>query len=111
MHTHAEPAAGPSGSGTVVLELGPGAGTLVLHTPPDMNGTEIDISLIGSTGHHGQRTHSMVRPRHVASGTRYAAVYPGLPPGEYTIWQQDGTAAVTVTVAEGVATTASWPDR
>jgi hypothetical protein len=53
----------------------------------------------------------MVRPRHVASGTRYAAVYPGLPPGEYTIWAQDGSPAVTVTVAEGVATTASWPDR
>jgi hypothetical protein len=53
----------------------------------------------------------MVRPRHVASGTQYAAVYPGLPPGEYTIWAQDGSPAVTATVAEGVATTASWPDR
>ncbi len=103
---HAEPVAGPSGSGTVVLELGPGAGALVLHVPAEMNGTEIEVSLAGS---HGRRTHSMVRPRHVPAGTRYAAVYPGLPPGEYTIWRADQTAAMTVTVAEGTANTARWP--
>ena len=109
MHTHAEPVAGPSGSGTVVLEVGPGAGTLVLHTPAEMNGAEIEISEAGDVGQPGHRTHSMVRPRHVASGTRYAAVYPGLPPGQYTIWRADDTPAGTVTVAEGVATTANWP--
>jgi hypothetical protein len=105
---HAESAAGPSGSGTVVLELGPGAGALVLHTPAELNGAEIDIS---RASHHGHRTHSMVRPRHLAGGTRYAAVYPGLPPGEYTIWREDGTPAVTVTVAEGAAAAVSWPAR
>lgn len=105
---HAETAAGPSGSGTVVLELGPGAGALVLHTPAELNGAEIDISL---AGHQGHRTHSMVRPRHVAGGTQYAAVYPGLPPGEYTIWRDDGTPAVTVAVADGAAAAVSWPAR
>ncbi len=109
MHTNTEPVAGPSGSGTVVLELGPGAGTLVLQTPAEMNGAEIEISRAGAASEPGHRTHSMVRPRHVASGTRYAAVYPGLPPGQYTIWRADDTPAVTVIVAEGVATTASWP--
>ena len=109
MHTHAEPVAGPSGSGTVVLELGPGAGTLVLHTPAEMNGAEIEISEAGGAGQPGHRTHSMVRPRHVASGTRYAAVYPALPPGQYTIWRADDMPVGTVTVAEGVATTANWP--
>jgi hypothetical protein len=109
MHTDAEPVAGPSGSGTVVLELGPGAGTLVLHTPAEMNGAEIEISEADDGGQPGYRTHSMVRPRHVASGTRYAAVYPALPPGQYTIWRADDTPAGTVTVAEGVATTANWP--
>jgi hypothetical protein len=102
--SHAEPVAGPSGSGTVVLELGPGAGALVLHTPADMNGAEIDISTAS-----GARTHSMVRPRHVAAGTLYAAVYPGLAPGEYTIWRADGTPALAVRIADGAATTASWP--
>jgi hypothetical protein len=108
MNALAEPAAGPSGSGTVVLELGPGAGALVLHTPAELNGAEIDISLAASRGH---RTHSMVRPRHVAGGTQYAAVYPGLPPGEYTIWRADGTPASTVTVSGGVAAMARWPAR
>jgi hypothetical protein len=102
---HAEPVAGSSGSGTVVLELGPGAGALVLHTPAELNGAEIDISRAGAYGH---RTHSMVRPRHVAAGTQYAAVYPELPPGEYTVWRRDGTPALTATVTEGTATVATW---
>ncbi len=53
----------------------------------------------------------MVRPRHVADGTQYAAVYPGLAPGEYTIWRAGGTPAVVVTITEGAATTARWPDE
>jgi hypothetical protein len=106
-HSHAgEPAAGPSGSGTVVLELGPGAGALVLYTPADRDGAEIEVSLAGDAG---RRTHSMVRPRHLAGVTMHAAVYPDLPPGEYTIWA--GSAAVaTATVAAGTVTTAAWPD-
>jgi hypothetical protein len=106
MQPPAEPAVGPSGSGTVVLELGPGAGALILHTPAELNGAEIDISRTGGRGH---RTHSMVRPRHVAGGTQYAAVYPGLAPGTYAIWRADGTPAVTVTVSGGSATAAHWP--
>jgi hypothetical protein len=105
-HAHAgEPAAGPSGSGTVVLELGPGAGALVLYTPAERDGAEIEVSLPGVAGH---RTHAIVRPRHVAGATVHAAVYPGLPPGDYTIWA--GAAAVaTATVAAGRVTTAAWP--
>jgi len=108
MHSYAEPGVGPSGSGTVVLELGPGAGALVLHVPAEMNGTEIDIGLADRPG---RRTHSAVRPRHVAGGTRYAAVYPGLAPGEYTIWRDDSTVAATVTVVGGIVTSAHWPTR
>ena len=106
MHTPAEPVAGPSGSGTVVLELGPGAGALVLHVPAELTGLEIEISL---AGHDSHRTHSMVRPRHVAGGTRYAAVYPGLVPGDYTIWRDRLTAVTTVTIGDGAVTTATWP--
>jgi hypothetical protein len=100
-----EPAAGPSGSGTVVLELGAGAGALVLYTPAERDGAEIEVSLAGVAG---SRTHSMVRPRHVAEATVYAAVYPDLPPGDYRIWA--GSAAVaTASVAAGAVTTATWP--
>ena len=103
--THSEPAAGPSGPGTVMLELGPGAGALILNTPPELNGTEIDISREADA----RRTHSQVRPRHVTGGTRYAAVYPDLLPGSYTIWHGDARPALTVTVTSGAVTTAMWP--
>ena len=106
MHTPADSVAGPSGSGTVVLELGPGAGALVLHVPAELAGAEIEISL---AGHDSHRTHSMVRTRHVAGGTRYAAVYPGLVPGDYTIWRDRLTAVTTVTIGDGAVTTATWP--
>ena len=106
MHDHAEPVAGPSYSGTVVLELGPGVGALILHTPERLNGAEIEISLAGSDG---PRTHSMVRPRLVPGGTQYAAVYPGLAPGDYMIWDSDSRPVMTVTITDGRAATARWP--
>ena len=71
-----EPAAGPSGPGTVVMELGAGIGALILYTPAGLDGEEIEISRDGSA-----RTHARVRPRHLPGQTRYAAVYPGLPAG------------------------------
>ena len=71
-----EPAAGPSGPGTVVLELGADIGALILYTPADLDGAEIEISRDDDPG--ARRTHSQVRQRHMATVTRYAAVYPGL---------------------------------
>jgi 16S rRNA A1518/A1519 N6-dimethyltransferase RsmA/KsgA/DIM1 with predicted DNA glycosylase/AP lyase activity len=38
---------GPTGPGTVVLEIGPGVGALILHTPAELNGHEIEISPTG----------------------------------------------------------------
>jgi hypothetical protein len=107
MLAHPERAAGPSGSGTVVLELGSGAGALVLHTPAELNGAEIEIS---STGSGGRRTHSQVRPRRVPGGTQYAAVYPDLLPGDYVVWRDHGTPALTVTVTAASATVARLAD-
>jgi hypothetical protein len=107
MSSHREPAAGPSYAGTVVLELGPGAGALVLRTPAALDGREIEISRQGTAG---PRTHSAVRPRHVAGGTQYAAVYPDLPPGRYVVWDDRDTPVSTVTVTAGQVTSVSWPD-
>ena len=39
-----ESVAGPSGPGTVVLELGADVGALVLLTPAELDGREIEIS-------------------------------------------------------------------
>jgi hypothetical protein len=100
-----EQAAGPSGPGTVVMELGPGIGALILYTPADLDGAEIEISLEPDA----RRTHSRVRPRHMPVGTRYAAVYPGLPTGRYTIWRDERHPAATVTVVGGQVTSCHWP--
>lgn len=97
--------AGPTGSGTVVLELGPGMGALVLVTRPELDGAEIDISM---TGGGSYRTHSIVRPRHVADETQYAAVYPSLPAGSYTVWRASGDPLTTAIITSGTVTMTDW---
>jgi hypothetical protein len=105
-HPHpAEPVLGPSGSGTVVLEVGDGIGALVLLTPPELDGHEIEISPVGG----GARTHSMVRPRHTATKTTYAAVYVDVPEGDYIVWHEDGNKAGEVTINGGEANKFYWP--
>jgi hypothetical protein len=102
-----EPAAGPSGPGTVVLELGAGIGALILYTPADLDGAEIEISRDDNPG--VRRTHSQVRQRHMATVTKYAAVYPDLQAGQYTIWRDEHSPAAAVTITGGRVTSCQWP--
>ena len=97
--------AGPTGGGTVVLELGTGIGALVLITSPELDGAQIDISLAGS---HSHRTHSVVRPSHLAGATQYAAVYPGPPPGSYTVWPASADPLTTAIITGGAVTMTHW---
>ena len=101
-----EPIRGPSGPGTVVLELGADVGALVLYTPAGLDGREIEISREDGVA---RRTHSQVRPRHMATGTRYAAVYPDLAAGPYTIWADEHRPAGRVVITGGRVTNWSWP--
>jgi hypothetical protein len=101
-------AAGATGAGSVVLELGGEIGVLVLHAPDRLHGTEVEISP-ESDGPHGHRTHSLVRERVTASGTSYAAVYPGVPAGRYTIWGDDGAPVGTVVISAGQVASFRWP--
>jgi hypothetical protein len=91
----------------VVLDLGPGVGALVLHATQELDGREIEIGPAG--GAPGHRTHSRVRPRELPGGTRYAAVYPELPAGDYTIWLDASTPGPAITIAGSTVTTAWWP--
>jgi hypothetical protein len=86
-----------SGPGTVVLDLGPGVGALVLHAMAAEEGREIDISPVGG----GARTHSAVRERRMPGGSVYCAVYPSVPAGDYTVWL---TPPVVVSVVAGTVT-------
>ncbi|MEP7024480.1 MAG: hypothetical protein ABJB47_11920, partial [Actinomycetota bacterium] len=99
---------GPSRPGSVVLNVGPGIGALVLHVPAELDGHEIEISHQDlPPGHH--RTHSQVRERRVGSHVQYAAVYPDLPPGEYTLWRDATTPAGIVKIGSGEVTSHEWP--
>jgi hypothetical protein len=97
----------PSGTGTVVLDIGAGTGALILCAPAGLNGSEIEISRSGAPG--AARTHSRVRERRAGAAVTYAAVYPAVPAGSYTIWRDAGTPAATVEVAGGTITSCEWP--
>jgi hypothetical protein len=105
-----ETAPGPSRAGSVVLEVGAGTGALVLHTPADLAGQEIEISP-ASGGPAAHRTHSLVRERNTSAGTSYAAVYPGVAAGDYTLWRDDATPAAVITINGGQVTCYRWPDN
>jgi hypothetical protein len=100
---------GPSSAGSVVLDLGAGIGALILDTPAELAGREIEISPVG--GASARRTHSLVRERRTGAGLSYAAVYPGLAAGDYTIWQDAVTPAATITVHSGQVTRCQWVRR
>jgi hypothetical protein len=109
--SHSMHSQGPTGPGSVVLDLGDTIGALVLETPAALFGHEIEISLVGGAGGAGGgRTHSLVRERVTAAGTRYAAVYPGLAAGRYLIWRHMNTPVGEVTVDGGTVTRFRWPD-
>jgi hypothetical protein len=100
--------AGPSGPGSVILEVGNDIGALILDAPAGLNGREIEISpAAGGAG--ARQTHSLVRERTTAAGTSYAAVYVSLAAGDYVVWRDDDTPAGTVTVRGGQISHFRWP--
>ena len=96
---------GPTGAGTVLLDLGAETGALVLYTPEDLAGAEIEIS---PDAPGAVRTHAAVRARPTVGGTRHAAVYEGLTAGGYTIWRDHDTQAGHVTITGGQVTSFHW---
>jgi hypothetical protein len=102
-----EPLPGPSGPASVVLDIGPGVGALILYAPPALDGVEIEISPNGSAD--APRTHSRVRERRAGATAAYAAVYPGLRAGGYTIWAGAITPIATVTIISGRVSRYDWP--
>jgi hypothetical protein len=111
-HAHAEIPAGLSAD-NLLLDIGAGAGALIIHADHERDEDEIEISPAG-TG--GPRTHNVVRARHAPSGIKYAAVFPALPAGSYVVWHDSTTTAGTVAITSGHVTsfvldTAGQPDN
>jgi hypothetical protein len=103
-HEH-PPLPAPSHQGSVVLDIGLGAGALVIRTSAVEDGQEIHVS---PEGHPRRRTHAAVRPRYLPDRTLYAAVITPLPAGRYTVWDRNDTAHGTVAVADGQVSEYLW---
>ena len=93
---------GPTGAGSVILDLGDSVGALILDAPAGLHGREIEISPAGDAA--ARRTHALVRRRDTGTGSSYAAVYPGLAAGDYTVWRDSATPAGTVVIDGGRVT-------
>jgi hypothetical protein len=77
-----ETAPPPSWQGSVILDIGNGVGALVLRTSRQWLDHEIDLTPDDPSLPH---THSAVRERRSPQGPSYAAVYPQLREGGYTL--------------------------
>jgi hypothetical protein len=102
-----EEQARPTDGASVVMEIGGAIGAVVVHTPGGMEGDEIEVWPAEGTG---PLTHALVRRRHMGPGCRFAAVFPALEGGNYTLRSvRDRTATPRkVTVLGGQVAAADW---
>jgi hypothetical protein len=91
----------PSGQGTVVLDIGEGIGALVVHTPSELCGIEIEIARRGEANAF---VHTEVRERVLPEGSVYAGVFVALDEGDYTLLDIAEHAPRDVTIESGRVT-------
>jgi hypothetical protein len=114
-HGHSHPPetpAGPSGAGTVILDIGPGVGAAIVRTPASMLDLEIEYRAAGDPW---EEKHMAVRERLGGATVQYAAVYGPLPMGDYEFRVRGGgggspVAELTLTVPEASVVSGDWPE-
>jgi hypothetical protein len=67
----------------VVLDIGGEIGALIVHTDPDLLGTEVEIS---RAGEDDRRNHKEVLERTTGGGSEHVLVFDNLLEGAYTLW-------------------------
>ena len=100
-----DPTRPTSPSVAVMVDVGEHTGALVLTAPAEREGLEVEIHPASDPS---RRTHVWILPRAGRNGTVYAAVFPSLPAGDYTILEPDGSVAATVTVPPNQVTNTTW---
>ena len=88
-----------------MVDVGPGAGALVICTGEELGGQEIEISPVGADD---QRVHTEVLRRRIASGHVWAAVFGSLAAGEYRLWHTALTAPREVRIVSEQVTEVDW---
>ena len=89
----------------VMVDVGPGAGALVIYTRDELRGEEIEIS---PEGHDAERTHTDVLRRKTADGYVCAAVFGSLPEGDYRLWHESLGGPQDVHVAGNQVSELDW---
>jgi len=89
----------------VVLEIGGELGALIVHTGPELHGTEIEIS---PRGEDDARSHKDVLDRSQGGSPSFAAVFDRVAQGSYTLWIDGAPRARDVGVAGGAVTELDW---
>jgi len=89
----------------VMVDVGPGAGALVIYTGDDLRSHEIEIepNVQGS-----KRVHTDVLRRKVSGGYVNAAVFGSLPEGEYRLWHGSVSEPTHVRIVGGEVTELDW---
>ena len=96
----------PSGQGTVMLNIGGEIGALIIDTPPQWHGHEIEVSPVADAT---ARTHAAVRARYVRDGVLFSVVIDNLTEGRYVVWRDPVTPLAEVDVRGGAVTEYEWP--
>jgi hypothetical protein len=89
----------------VMVDVGPGAGALVIYTGDELHGQEIEISPEGDDEH---RVHTDVLRRSVSGTHVCAAVFGSLPEGEYRLWHDTLSSPTRVLIVGGQVTELDW---
>ena len=89
----------------VMVDVGPGAGALVIYAPDELRGQEIEISPLGKDG---ERVHTDVLRRRVGGNYVCAAVFGSLAEGAYRLWHSSLSAPREVQIAGGQVTELDW---
>jgi len=99
---------GPTSGASVVLDIGPHAGALVVYTGPELAGEEIEIR---PHGEPWKGVHTEVRERRVDTGTVHAGLFDRLPAGRYDLRRRgvERAGEMAVEVVAGSVTEATLP--
>jgi hypothetical protein len=89
----------------VMVDVGPGAGALVIYTADELRGQEIEISPQGSDS---SRTHTDVLRRKTSAGYINAAVFGTLAEGEYRLWHDSLAGPVEIRIEGNRVTELDW---
>jgi hypothetical protein len=103
-HHHEDYAARPHPE-FVVLDIGEDVGALIVHAPPMLVGTEVEIS---PADQDARRSHKDVLERRINGRPAYTAVFDGLREGTYTLWSHDVARTRGVAITGGTIAEIDW---